>query len=89
MVKPISVEKIAQLSEMIAGGNKIGAIKMYRELTGVGLAEAKTDVEKMVADLREEFPEKFPAASNSKGCLGTTAVMCLCGAIMIYSIIRM
>ena len=36
-----------QVREAIAGGNLIGAIKRYRELTGLGLAEAKDAVEKL------------------------------------------
>ena len=34
-----------RIAEMLASGNKIGAIKLYRELTGAGLAEAKTAIE--------------------------------------------
>jgi ribosomal protein L7/L12 len=33
--------------EAIQRGNKIGAIKTYREITGVGLAEAKDAVEEL------------------------------------------
>jgi ribosomal protein L7/L12 len=36
-----------QIQEALRRGNKIEAIKIYRELTGVGLAEAKEAVEKM------------------------------------------
>lgn len=34
-----------QVRELADAGNKIGAIKMHRELTGAGLVEAKTAVE--------------------------------------------
>jgi ribosomal protein L7/L12 len=34
-----------RIVEMVGSGNKIGAIKLYRELTGVGLAEAKTAID--------------------------------------------
>ncbi len=36
-----------QVVEMVGSGNKIGAIKRYRELTGVGLAEAKTAIDNL------------------------------------------
>jgi ribosomal protein L7/L12 len=36
-----------RLSELLQSGDKIGAIKLYRELTGVGLAEAKDAVERI------------------------------------------
>jgi ribosomal protein L7/L12 len=36
-----------QIQEALRRGNKIEAIKIYRELTGVGLAEAKQAVENL------------------------------------------
>ncbi len=36
-----------QIEEALRRGNKIEAIKIYRELTGVGLAEAKQAVEEI------------------------------------------
>ena len=36
-----------RLIELIQAGRKIEAIKLYRELTGVGLAEAKDAVERL------------------------------------------
>ena len=40
----------SQIQEALRHGNKIEAIKIYRELTGVGLAEAK-----QVIDRAEQF----------------------------------
>lgn len=40
---------LVQLAELVAAGNKIEAIKRYRELTGTGLKEAKEAVERMQA----------------------------------------
>ena len=34
------------IADALRGGNKIEAIKIYRELTGVGLAEAKQAIER-------------------------------------------
>ena len=39
----------AMIRELLASGNKIAAIKRYREETGVGLAEAKAAVESLEA----------------------------------------
>lgn len=36
-----------EVAELVKAGRKIEAIKLYRELTGAGLAEAKEAVEKM------------------------------------------
>ncbi|MFY9254179.1 MAG: hypothetical protein WAO83_12035 [Fuerstiella sp.] len=38
-----------EIRELLASGNKIPAIKRYREETGAGLAEAKTAVESLEA----------------------------------------
>lgn len=38
-------DRYDEVRELLAGGQKIGAIKVYREATGVGLAEAKHAVE--------------------------------------------
>ncbi len=37
---------VHQVQEALRRGNKIEAIKIYRELTGVGLAEAKQAIER-------------------------------------------
>jgi ribosomal protein L7/L12 len=42
---------MAPVVEQLQGGNKIGAIKAYREATGVGLAEAKATVEALERQL--------------------------------------
>ena len=36
-----------QIQEALRRGNKIEAIKIYRELTGVGLAEAKQTIDRL------------------------------------------
>lgn len=38
-----------QVQDALRRGNKIEAIKIYRELTGVGLTEAKQAIEKLEA----------------------------------------
>ena len=40
-------EWLGQVQELKRGGNVIGAIKLYREHTGLGLREAKDAVEAM------------------------------------------
>ncbi len=36
-----------RITELVGKGNKIEAIKLYRELTGTGLAEAKSAIDAM------------------------------------------
>jgi hypothetical protein len=43
----LSPERLASIRGEIARGNKIAAIKLMREATGLGLAEAKQAVEAM------------------------------------------
>lgn len=66
----------------VFAGNKIEAIKLYREATGVGLAEAKEAVEAKEASLRQKHPEKF-TASRKKGCVGVVAVLGLVMGVVI------
>lgn len=41
-----------QIKELLRRGNKIGAIKLYREQTGLGLKEAKDTIEAMEVQIR-------------------------------------
>jgi hypothetical protein len=70
---------MSEVRSFIKAGNKIGAIKLYREITGVGLAEAKEAVEKMVAERNAASaptPAGLPAnAPQKSGCLGAIALV--------------
>lgn len=60
----LSNEAREQIEAAMAGGHKIMAIKLYREATGLGLAEAKTAVEAMEA--RPEGPVSTPKIEQVK-----------------------
>jgi ribosomal protein L7/L12 len=45
--KRLDERKINELQQLINNGQKIQAIKLYRQLTGVGLKEAKESVEQL------------------------------------------
>ena len=49
MLQPIPPETLAAIRAMIAGGNKIEAIKLLREATGLDLMRSKEAVEKLEA----------------------------------------
>jgi hypothetical protein len=49
-------------------GRKIDTIKTYREVRGMGLKESDETVEALVAEIRAEYPDKFPEKSG--GCAG-------------------
>ncbi|MBM3846681.1 MAG: hypothetical protein FJ405_10420 [Verrucomicrobia bacterium] len=48
-------------------GEKIEAIKLFREAMSCGLAEAKDAVERMETELRQSHPERFQRPV-SRGC---------------------
>ena len=67
MSEPESADRANQIKDALLHGNKIQAIKLYREQTGVGLKEAKDAVEKLEAELRNASPERF-TQPQAKGC---------------------
>ena len=75
MDAPISEDKLASIKEALFQGKKILAIKLYREATGTGLAEAKDAVDKMEQELKRFSPEKFAAPSRT-GCFGVLVAVC-------------
>jgi ribosomal protein L7/L12 len=75
MLKSIPEDKVAALTELIFSGQKIAAIKLYRELTNVGLKEAKDEVETIESTLRRESPEKFKTTQKAGGCLGAAVFL--------------
>jgi ribosomal protein L7/L12 len=60
-----TTEQQKQLDAMLFAGQKISAIKLYREWTNVGLKEAKDAVEAREAMLRQQSPESF---AKKSGC---------------------
>ncbi len=67
MNRPIPEEALAKVQEAILHGQKIEAIRLYREYTGAGLAEAKTAVERLEAELRAAEPDRFAVAAAGPG----------------------
>lgn len=51
----------AQVVSLVRGGNKIEAIRVYREAMNVGLREAKEAVETIEGQLRQDRPAPVPA----------------------------
>lgn len=75
-----------QIIDALRAGNKIEAIRLYREQTKLGLAESKAAVEKLEAELRTSSPDRF-TQPQSKGCTTMIlAVVVVSG--MLYSLLR-
>lgn len=84
---------------LLRNGEKIGAIRLYRELTGVGLAEAKEAVENLALEngivesgttqhVQSSISQTNQSAQNSSsspGCLFTVLVMV--GIVFLFGIL--
>ncbi len=79
----IPEDKLNALRDLIFRGRKIEAIKLHRELTGLGLKESKDAVDELETVLRKDAPEKF-SAPKAKGCFGAAAAFCLCAVVILY-----
>jgi hypothetical protein len=67
MNTPIPAEALARVKESLIRGQKIEAIKLYRECTAAGLAEAKAAVEQLEAELRAAETEQFATPAGRQG----------------------
>ena len=70
---PLTDQQRQDIEKELFANQKVSAIKLYRETTGAGLADAARAVEQMDRELRKSSPERF--AAEKKGCLGV--VICL------------
>lgn len=75
-----------QVKEALIRGNKIEAIKRYREATGLGLKEAKDAVEAMESGdsgsaARPDL-HRDPFAQQKGGCFGAIAVLVAAGLVL-------
>jgi ribosomal protein L7/L12 len=83
MDNAIPDEKTMAIKEAVFRGEKIAAIKLYREATGLGLVEAKEAVERLEAELRSSSPFEFKK-EESRGCLGIVLIFIVLAAGIIY-----
>lgn len=65
---PGSDEIQAKIKAALYAGKKIEAIKLCREVTGLGLKEAKELIDAVDAELRQKEPQRFTHAEGSSGC---------------------
>jgi hypothetical protein len=70
-----------QIRSLLLQGNKIEAIKIYREATGLGLAESKYAVEVVETELRSTA--QLPPKTKS-GCFALFSLL----LILLYGVLR-
>ena len=78
-------DELTPIENAILAGRKIEAIKLYRQMTMTGLADAKSAVDEMEARLRLESPERFAKGAGRSGCtvsIGLFAFACLTGWLL-------
>jgi len=75
----LSEDQIQQITDALAAGRKIDAIKIYREATGMGLKEAKDWIDALIATLKEKEPERFSQLGVSKGCASAALLVATLG----------
>ena len=85
MNTPIPEDRLTRIREALFRGQKIEAIKQYREGADIGLVDAKTAVEKLEVELRAASPERFTSPASGKGCLGVVLMAC---AVVIVGVLR-
>ena len=73
-------ERIESIREALFRGNKIQAIKEYREATSLGLAESKAFIDALELRLKQDEPEQFAATAKKAGCAGVIALATLATA---------
>ena len=68
----LSSEQIERIEEELNAENKIQAVKLVREFTGLGLKESKELVDEHIKKLLEKDPEKYGhlMSRGSTGCFG-------------------
>lgn len=60
-------QQVEQITQALAAGRKIEAIKIYREATGKGLKESKDFVDALIPKLLEQDPERYARLSAAQG----------------------
>ncbi len=80
-------EQWSQIESHLYAGQKIAAIKVFREATGSGLKEAKDALDQHEHALRESHPERFTAPAKS-GCGASVILFALsASAFLVFAIL--
>lgn len=81
-------EQEQEIRALIAKGNKIEAIKLYREAMGVGLKEAKDWVDKESGTPASNFAERRKPVDAAKkvstGCTSVVLCLILLAIVVVY-----
>ena len=74
--KPLPDDAAEAIKTALFAGQKIEAIKLYRQISGQGLKEAKDFIEDLEEELRVSDPTRFAAGPRGQGCgVGVVAMI--------------
>ena len=73
-----------EIREYLFSGQRIAAIKAYREASGADLKASKEFIEELETRLREEFPDHFKASARAGGKAGGKAG---CAGLMLIALV--
>jgi hypothetical protein len=79
MERPISARALDEVQSAVFKGERIAAIKIYREDTGASLKDAKDAIEKLEAEWRTAHPERFTARPRKRSGCGICLLLVLIG----------
>ncbi len=86
MSKNLTEPQTEAIADALAAGQKIQAIKLYREYTGKGLKEAKDFVEALEPELRKKDPERFAhQKAQGKGCAAMLVALVMVGVTLLFA----
>jgi len=84
---PLDPLQEKQLRDALFAGQKIEAIKIYREAGGGGLKDAKEKVKTIEIELRKTNPDAFKHSGNKAGCLGMLVICVLFAASALFTML--
>lgn len=68
--------ELEEISELIYAGQKLEAVKRYRDQRSVSLVDAKQFIEQLTDELKQKYPDRFSTRSTT-GCAGLIALMAI------------
>lgn len=79
---PADSDELNQILDLIFTHNKLDAVKVYKDSTGVSLLAAKKFIEDLTDQLKEDCPDQFKISTgNQLGCAGALLVFI---AVVLY-----
>lgn len=86
MVDQLTPDENEAICNALAAGQKIEAIKIYREATGKGLKEAKDFIDALIPQLQQQDPEKYVKLEGPVGCGSKVLLIVGLGAVGLWGL---